>query len=410
MRRDLLGALAPWARNTRASTIQQLLTLVPRPGQISLALGLPAVETFPARELAQAAREILEAEPTALQYGPPFEPLKHQVAALMSRRGAPCRPEQVFLTAGAQQGMSLLARLLLEYRGSVVTEERIYTGLQQVIEPFEPDVRTVATDLAAGMDVEAVAVQLARHPPPAFVYVIPDGHNPLAVGISVGRRRELAELARRFGVPVIEDDPYGLLQYDGPPVPPVRAWDDEWVFYVGSFSKILAPALRAGWLVVPEILVPRLEVAKEAADINAAPFTQRVISRLLDTISIDSHLDALRGIYRARRDAMLSALGRHFPEEARWRRPAAGLFVWVELPGVPDTLEALRSGIEREGVTFLPGEAFEVHAGRRSHAGIRLNFSHVSCDQIEEGVARLGRVLKRALVAPPSTQPQEQSR
>ena len=407
-RPDLDGALAAWARKTRTSVIQEMLSLKPRPGHISLALGLPAVELFPVRELAQAAQSVLAEEPGALQYSPPSESVKRHVAALMARRGAPCRPEQVFLTAGAQQGMSLLARLFLESRAPVVAEELIYPGFQQVIEPFEPDVRTVPTDIEGGMDVEAVAAHLARAPRPGLVYVIPDGHNPMAVSLDPSRRRELVESARRVGVPVIEDDPYGLLHYDGAPVPPLRALDEEWVFYVGSFSKVLAPALRAGWLVVPEAALPRLGVAKEAADINSAPFTQRVIARVLDVLSLDAHLDALRRTYGQRLDAMMAALERHFPEEARWRRPAAGLFVWVEVPEGIDTLSLLRRAVEEERVGFLPGEAFEVHRGRARRPGLRLNFSSVPCEEVEEGVARLGRLLKRAMGARVLTRAKEQ--
>jgi 2-aminoadipate transaminase len=377
-----------------------MLSVGTRPGTISLALGLPAPELFPTAEYGRAAAAVLEADPRALQYSPPHAPLQAQVAAMMAERGAPCAPEQVFLTSGAQQGISLLARILLEPGGDVLVEQLCYTGLQQAVEPFRPRFLTVPTDLDTGMDVDAVEALLAGGARPAFVYTVPGGHNPLAVTLSPEKRRRLAELGREYGVPIVEDDPYGLLSYDGAPPTPVRAGDGEWVFHVGSFSKIMAPGLRLGWIVVPETLVPLLAIAKEASDINTATLAQRAVARYLEDGHLPAHLAMIRREYALRRDTMLAALEAHFPAGARWRRPDSGVFVWVELPEGVDAGEVLRVAIEREGVVFVPGHAFAADGSRAASNCMRLNFSHSTPAVIEEGIARLARALETAGVQP----------
>jgi 2-aminoadipate transaminase len=314
----------------------------------------------------------------------------------MRRRGVDCREEQIFLTAGAQQGMSLLSRLLLEPGGSVITEELIYTGFQQVLDPFQPRVLTVSTDAETGMDVDAVEQHLRGGARPSFIYAITDGHNPLSVRLHPSKRARLVELAEQYGVPIIEDDAYGFLCYENL-LPPLRALSKRWVFYVGSFSKILAPALRAGWLVVPEELILPLSVIKEATDIDAAPFSQRIVNAYLDTGQLPGQIDILRTQYGLRRDVMMRALAENFPDAARWTKPDCGFFAWVELPPVVDVDELFRRAIEDEHVAFIPGHAFSVNKKRWGTSSIRLNFSHPTTAQIEEGVPRLARVLKSLL-------------
>ncbi|HKP74569.1 MAG TPA: PLP-dependent aminotransferase family protein [Longimicrobiaceae bacterium] len=390
-------ALATWARDTAPSALQTMLTLASRPGILSLALGLPAPELFPAEGLARAATRVLASDPLALQYSPPFAPLKRHVVELMRRRGVECREEQVFLTAGGQQGMSLLVRLLLDPGGTVLLERLCYTGLRQAVEPYQPRVLSVPTCLDSGIDVDAVEAHLERGERPAFLYVVTDGNNPLAVSVSADKRRRLVELAAAYGVPIVEDDAYGDFQYVDDPLPPLRALDDEWVLYVGTFSKIFAPALRAGWLVVPEWLVGRLGIVKEASDINTSTFTHRMISSFIDDGLLPAHLELLRHEYGARRDAMLQALAEHFPASARWRAPSAGVFVWVELPPGVDAGVLLREAVETESVAFLPGHAFAQPGDDFARNAVRLNFSHGSPERVREGVARLGRALHRAL-------------
>ena len=196
-------------------------------------------------------------------------------------------------------------------------------------------------------------------------------------------------------MPIIEDDPYGFLYYDSKPEPPMRAMDDQWVFYVGSFSKILAPGLRAGWVIVPETLIPKLSIVKEASDIDTRTFAQHMISAYFDMGLVAGHIETLRREYGLRREVMLSSLHREFPGDARWKKPSCGVFVWVELADAVDTGELLKIAVETEQVAFIPGHAFSLGGGRRAANCMRLNFSNPSPEQIEEGVSRLARVLKR---------------
>ena len=387
--------LAGWARGLKQSALQQMLVATARPGITSFALGMPAAELFPTAALAEAAERVLSANANALQYSPPLQSLKQHVRELMKRRGVDCREEQIFLTAGAQQGMSLLSRVLLEAGGSVITEELIYSGFQQVLEPFQPRILTVSTNPETGMDVDAVEQHLSSGVRPSFIYSITDGHNPLSVRLSLSKRTRLVELAERYRVPIIEDDAYGFLCYKDP-LPPLRALSEGWVYYVGSFSKILAPALRTGWIVVPEELILPLSVIKESTDIDAAPFSQRIVNAYLDTGQLPAQIEMLRTQYRLRRDTMLRALAENFPDSARWTKPDCGFFVWVELPTAVDVDELFRRALEDEQVAFIPGHAFSVN-NKRLTPSIRLTFSHPTTAQIEEGIPRLARTLKTLL-------------
>ena len=383
--------LARWTRAIKRSALQDLLTIASQPGVLSLALGLPAPELFPTDDYLRAAARTI-AEPRSLQYGPPDRRMKQHVVELMAQRGVECNEDEIFLTAGAQQGANLLARLLLEHGGQVLIEENVYPGIQQIIEPFEPEILTVPTDIETGMDVDAVEWHLERGKKPAFIYAISAGHNPLAVTMSAEKRERLALLARIHGVPIIEDDPYGFLYYETTP-PPICAYDKDWTFYLGSFSKILAPALRAGWIVMPAHLTYKLSTIKEASDIDTGTFAQRSLFTYLDEGHLPAHMDRLRREYKLRRDTMLSALTEHFPASAQWRVPQSGLFVWVELNEAVDTGELLSRAVAAERVAFLPGHAFGVGGHRRAAHCLRLNFSNSTPERINDGIARLARVL-----------------
>ncbi len=385
--------LAGWAQGLERSALQNMLVETSRPGITSFALGMPAPELFPKAALAAAAERVLSTNAVALQYSPPLASLKQHVRELMKRRGVNCREEQIFLTAGAQQGMSLLSHVLLERGDSVITEELIYPGFQQVLQPFQPEILTVSTDAETGMDVDAVEQHLSNGARPSFIYAITDGHNPLSVRLHPSKRARLVELAEQYRVPIMEDDAYGFLCYEHP-LPPLRALSQRWVYYVGSFSKILAPALRVGWLVVPEELILPLSIIKESADIDAAPFSQRIVNAYLDTGELPSQIDTLRTEYGLKRDVMLRVLAENFPGAARWMKPDGGFFVWVELPAAVDVDELFRRALEDEHVAFIPGHAFSVNNKRPVTPSIRLNFSHPNTALIEEGIPRLALVLK----------------
>lgn len=385
--------LAAWTRGMQRSLLRQMLAVVSQPGVLSFAGGLPAPELFPTADYAAAMAQVLATDSCALQYGPPFRPLQRHIVALMAQRGVHCTADQVFLTTGAQQGLDVLTRLLLDPGGTVMLEEMVYTGVQQAVASLRPRVLTVPTDIETGIDVDKVAAWLDHNVRPAYLYVIPDAHNPLGVSISPKKRQALVALARRYGVPIIEDDPYGFLYYDAAPQPPLRSLDDEWVFYLGSFSKILAPALRLGWMVAPPALVPKLTVIKEAGDLESSALTQRAVSAYLDAGHLPVHLQRLRQAYGRRCDAMLAALQRYFPAEARWTEPGGGMFVWVALPPEIDTAALLETAVDQEQVAFIPGHAFATSDHPPRHT-MRLNFSNCTPERITEGIKRLGRVIK----------------
>lgn len=387
-------ALADWTIAIKESALQHMLLVASRPEILSFALGLPAVELFPVESFARAMTKVLSTNPRALQYGPPPQQLKEQIVGLMAKRGIKCSREQIFLTAGAQQGMSLLTKLLLNFGGQILTEEMSYTGFHQVIEPFQPDVLTVPTDLETGISVDEIESLLEAGARPAFIYIVTDGQNPLGVNLSAANRIRLVEVARRYCVPIVEDDAYGFLYYGSQSLAPLRSLDENYVFYLGSFSKILAPALRTGWIVAPEALMKRLAIIKEASDINTSTLAQHAISAFLDAGHLDDHIARLRREYKGRRDTMLRALEKHFPADAKWSKPTSGVFIWVELAGYIDTNELFKMAIDTEKIAFIPGEAFCLNDRKRAKNGMRLNFSNCAPERIEDGIARLGACLR----------------
>lgn len=388
-------SLARWAASVEASAFQSEALLSTQPDLISFGLGDPDPALFPAHLLGQLATELLETNRYALQYGPQSQALKAEIVEAMTWRGVRCSERQIFLTNGTQQGLSLLARILLEANGQVLTEELLYPDFQQLLATYQPTLLTVRSDLETGMDVEHVEALLQAGARPACIYTVTDGHNPLGTSMSVGKRQRLVWLARHYGVPIIEDDVYGFLQYEGAAAPPMRSLDPEWVLYVSSFSKILAPALRVGWVVVPEALVAKLVVAKQANDLDTATFSQRIVARYLQGGHLAAHLALLRDEYRLRRDTMLRALGQHFPDGARWTRPTSGVFIWVELPPPIDTTALLQRAIKEAGVLFIPGQLFSMNDNPAARHCLRLNFSNCPADRIEHGIAQLGGLLRQ---------------
>ena len=390
-------AITRWAQVIKESGLLEMFALVMRPELLSFAFGFPAQEFLPLTACRAAATQALGTDPQALQYQLRSEPLKRHLRELMAARGVNCREDQIILTNGAQHAIHLLATLLLDRGEQVITEEVTYEGLRLAIQPLQPEVLIVPAEPGRGMDVDAVEDRLVKGARPAFIYAITDGHNPLGTSLSQVARQRLIDLARRFRIPIIEDDVFGFLNYDGPGLPPMRALDEDWVFYVGSFSKILAPALRIGWIIVPDAYKPALSFLKHISDLDLTSLSLLMVSAYLDTGEMPLHLATLRKEYGIRRDTMLRALESHFPTEARWEKPGSGMFVWVELPPRLDTIELLRMAVETEQVAFMPGAMFSMPGSPCGRNGMRLNFTHCSPERIEEGIMRLARVLKRSI-------------
>lgn len=384
--------LARWIQRLGPSALQRMLQSA-GPDLLSLALGLPAPELFPHQACARAVERVLSAGSSVFQYAPPLPRLKSHVVELMRARGVQCSEDQIFLTAGAQQGMSLLTRLLLPQNGKVIVEEFTYPGFLQAVAPFEPQILTIAVDPSAGMNVDTLERILKMSSMPSLIYVMPEGHNPLGTRLSHDSRLRLIELAKWYKVPVIEDDAYGFLSYDDNTVPPLRAFDDKWVLYIGSFSKILAPSFRVGWLVVPPELIPKLSIIKEATDINACPFSQRIVAAYLDEGGLEAHISGLRAHYRQRRDAMVSSLSELLREDASFAIPLSGFFLWVNLHNVNNTSKLLEAALKQENIAFVPGSTFSTNS--KASGAVRLNFSHPDIPQIKEGITRLARAVRR---------------
>jgi 2-aminoadipate transaminase len=347
--------------------------------------------------LARAHAEVFAEEGAqACQYGTTegWRPLREWVAARMQKRGITgAAPERVLITSGSQQGIDLVAKIFLDPGDCVVVEDPCYLAALQVFRGFEAEIIPVGSD-DEGMRVSEVERAIEAAPRrPKFVYVVSQFHNPKGTTLSLARRRRLLEVARRFQIPVVEDDPYGELRYQGIPVPPLAALDAEGlVIYLSTFSKTLSPGMRIGWAHASEEVFGALVRAKQAADLHTNTIQQRAAARLLAEFDFDAHVERIKTVYGARRNAMLAALEEHFPPTSRWTHPDGGLFLWVELPEGALAEELFERAI-RERVAFVPGAPFFV--ARTRHNFMRLNFSNSAPAMIEEGVRRLGELLNR---------------
>lgn len=402
MNADVAAVFSPTlaARTGRMTTsaVREILKVAERPDVLSFAGGLPAPELFPVEAIAEAFTEVLRTDgQAALQYSVTegYRPLREWIARHSATRGLHTTADQVLITNGSQQGIDLVAKVLLDPGDCVVVEDPSYLAALQVFGGYEAQFETVASD-DDGMRMDALEELLSRRRP-KLIYIVPEFQNPKGTRLSLERRYQLVALAQRHGVPIFEDDPYGELRFRGPALPPLAALDESGlVIYASTFSKTLAPGLRIGWLVAPPAFLRSLTIAKQAADLHSSTLAQRAVAKLLERFDFQGHLARLRAIYGDRCQAMLDALGEHMPEETRWTRPEGGLFLWTELPGglSGDTLlaEALK-----KHVAFVPGSPF--FAREPQHAFIRLNFSNRSRAFIQEGIGRLGEVIRERLAA-----------
>ncbi|HWE63676.1 MAG TPA: PLP-dependent aminotransferase family protein, partial [Chloroflexota bacterium] len=374
---DWDGLLSDADRRLQSSAIRDLLAVTAQPEVISFAGGLPAPEYFPVEALRASFDAVLRDDGrAALQYGPTegYLPLRAFLAERLAARGIVATPEQILITSGSQQALDLIGKALLSRGDSVLVESPSYVGALQAFTTREVRYLTVEMD-DEGLRVDQAAQRLAGLPPaasnghgahaatqaplarPRLAYTVATFQNPSGVTMSRARREALLALCATYALPLIEDDPYGELRFEGEEVPPLRALPGgEDTIYLGTFSKILAPGLRVGWVVAPRPLLRRLVLAKQAADLQCDSLTQRAILHYCRHNDIQATIAPLRRLYHARRDAMLQALARYFPAEARWTRPEGGLFIWVTLPDGLDGRAMLKDAVERR-VAFVPGSA-----------------------------------------------------
>ncbi len=378
----------------RGSAIRELLKLTEQQQIISFGGGLPASEVLPVEAIAEAAGRVLATTgAAALQYGATegIRPLREFIAERMRRKGIPATPDDVLVTSGAQQGLDLIGRLFLDPGAGVVTEAPTFLGALQAFSAYEPRILGAAVD-DRGVRLDLLEERLRLRP--RFLYVLPNFQNPSGVTLAPLRRPALLELAARHDVTVVEDDPYGELRYEGEPLPPLASLDPDHVIHLGSFSKILAPGLRVGWMVGPRTLIRKLALLKQGADLHTGTLVQHLVTEVCRDGFLDRHIPRILAVHRERRDAMLEALARHFPPSVRWTRPLGGLFLWVTLPSDCDAEALLQSALARD-VAFVPGACFFPDASGRNC--FRLNFSYAPPTLIAEGIRRLGKVLHAAL-------------
>ncbi|MGM1063595.1 PLP-dependent aminotransferase family protein [Saccharothrix sp. Mg75] len=376
-------------RTFTSSPVRDLLALTSRPEVISFAGGLPAPELFDVDGLRAAFDRALSRR--TLQYAPTEgdADLRALVAARMTRRGLPTTAAaDLLVTTGSQQALTLVATALLEPGSVVAVEEPTYLAALQCFRLAGARVVPVAGD-EHGLDPAALAEVVERERP-ELLYLVPTFANPTGRTIDAGRRAEIAAVADRHGLWVVEDDPYGELRFRGEPVPPLASFSDR-VLHLGSFSKTGAPGLRLGWLRAPESLMRTLVIVKQAADLHTSALDQAAAAVYLGARDLDEHVRGLCAAYRERRDAMVSALPSTTPDGTRWTDPDGGMFVWLTLPGDVDTAELLVGALERD-VAFVPGAPF--HAGEPDRATMRLSFTTNTPDDIAEGMRRLATVLR----------------
>ena len=384
------------AQALTSSAIREILKVTERPEVISFAGGLPSPATFPIQRMREATDKVFaEAPQAALQYGPTegFTPLREWIAARHSRDGVTIRPGQVLVTTGSQQGLDLLGKVLIDEGSKVLVETPSYLGALQAFSLFQPAFSAMRSD-DEGIVVDALDEAQLRGG--RFMYCLPNFQNPTGRRLPLERRRALIARARATGVLVVEDDPYGELGYQGEQLPSLLSMDPDNVVYMGSFSKVLAPGLRLGYLIAPEALHAKLVQAKQAADLHTPSFSQRIVFEAVQGGFLDRHIPEIRKLYGDQCELMLSALQRHFPAEAKWNRPAGGMFIWVTLPEGIDASALLARAIE-QNVAFVPGAPF--FAVEPQPNTLRLSFVTVSAEKIEQGMARLGALVREEIAA-----------
>jgi 2-aminoadipate transaminase len=385
--------------------VRELLKLVGEPGMISFAGGLPAPELFPTSRCEEACIKVLrEHGAEALQYSATegYRPLRDMIARHTRRYGLHVDGDNIMITSGSQQALDLIGKVFINPGDHILVERPTYLGALQAWSAYEAQYLTVPIDEDGAVPAE---MEAALRVGPKFIYSLPNFQNPTGVTLSLERRRKIVELADHYGVPILEDDPYGQLRYEGDHLPPIVALDAQYratngarysgnVMYLSTFSKTLAPGLRLGWIVASEEVIERLVQAKQGTDLHTSTFTQHVAYEVARDGFLDEHVRTIRRAYGERRDTMLAAMTKFFPPGVTWTRPQGGLFLWVRLPETIDAADLLRESL-KEKVAFLVGSAFFVDGS--GHNTARFNFSNADPERIRVGIQRIAVVLDRMM-------------
>jgi 2-aminoadipate transaminase len=391
------GLFARRTRGVNSSAMRDLMAVTAQPSVISLAGGLPDTTTFPAEDFAALmSRVAVDSSAAALQYGPTegMADVRRAIVTVMASEGMRVEEDDLLVTTGGQQVIDLMCRTFLDPGDVVIAEGPTYPGAVPCFTAFQAEVVQIEMD-TDGMRIDVLEDTLERlrvdGKRPKFIYTIPSFQNPAGVTMSLERRRKLVRIAHEQELVVLEDNPYGLLRYEGDALPTLLSLDGgRYVVYLGTFSKILSAGLRLGWAAAPRPILEKLNLGKQGADLCSSSLTQHFVAAYFAQRDWRAYLDKLRVLYRRRRDVMLEALEEHLPAEASWTRPEGGLFIWAALPDYIDTTDLLARAL-REHVAFVPGRA--AYLDGRGGSEMRLNFSGVNDDQIREGVRRIGKVV-----------------
>lgn len=391
------GLFAQRTQVMKSSAMRDLMALTEREDVISLAGGMPDTSTFPADSYASLmSRVAAQSCARALQYAPTegLAVVKDCVVQVMAAEGMDVDADEVLVTTGGQQVIDLVCKTLLDPGDVVVTEAPTYPGAVPTFCAYQADVVQVTMD-SDGLRTCELTELLDRLEAdgqrPKFIYTVPNFHNPAGVTMSSERREELVRIAGERELLILEDNPYGLLRYEGEALPPLRSLDEEFVIYAGTFSKILSPGVRLGWAVAPGPVLAKMKIGKQSSDLCSSSISQYFVSAYFESGAWEDYVRSLIEIYRLRRDVMLDALAEHFPREATWTHPRGGLFIWATLPDYIDTTDLLARALQ-EHVAFVPGRAAYVDG--RGGSEMRLNFSGVGEDEIREGIHRIGAVVR----------------
>jgi 2-aminoadipate transaminase len=390
-----------------SSVIRELLKFTEQPDIISFAGGLPAPEVFPLKEFQEACNQVLKEHGAyALQYGTTegYLPLREMIARHNSRYNVRVTAENIMITSGSQQALDFIGRLFINRGDYIVVESPTYLGALQAWNAYGAQYISVPSD-ENGMIMDYLEEALRIGP--KFIYILPNFQNPSGSTLSLERRKRLVLLADQYGVPIVEDDPYGQLRFDGDHIPSVASLDSSYrnedngeytgnVIYLSTFSKLLAPGLRLAWVIAPPKVIRKLVMSKQAADLHTSTFNQYVAHEVAKGGFLDEHVKVIRATYKERRDVMIEMMEEMFPPEVTWSKPLGGMFLWGVLPEHIDAAEVLKVAVERK-VAFVPGASFHPNGGGKNT--MRLNFSFSTPEVIREGITRLGVTLKEALAS-----------
>ncbi len=380
--------------NMKGSAIRELLKLTEQPDIISFAGGLPAPELFPIEEMKQVCIKVLEQDGRAsLQYSATdgYLPLREKIAKRSAKLGFNAEAKDILITAGSQQGLDFSAKIFINKGDVIICESPSYLGALSAFRAYQPRFVEITMD-EDGMIMEDLEKALAENPETKFIYTIPDFQNPSGRTMSLERRKRLMELATKYDIPVVEDNPYGELRFEGEIMPSLKCFDpNNLVILLGTFSKIFAPGMRLGWVIASPEVLQKYNIAKQGADLQCSSIAQREVNMYMEMFDIEKHIEKIKKVYGNRKNLMIDTMEKEFPKSTVYTNPVGGLFAWATFPEHIDASELLKKALEQK-VAFVPGEPFYPNGGNKNHA--RLNYSCMKEDKIVEGMTRLGRVLK----------------